>query len=161
MVGLVLVWVDFMETGKVVRFDENRGYGFIAPDNGGEDVFVHAKEINDLGMRVTTGTRVKFNVIEGGRGLKAYDIQVIGEEFPRVEAEVTPLPIAGKSHEAERNEDPILLDEDTCEVLSEREFTQQVTTLLLESASYLTGNQIIDIRKTLIRFARRNGWVED
>ena len=36
-----------MLTGKVIRFDDVRGYGFIAPDGGGEDVFVHANVLGD------------------------------------------------------------------------------------------------------------------
>ena len=36
-----------MLTGKVVHFDDMRGYGFIAPDKGGEDVFVHANVLAD------------------------------------------------------------------------------------------------------------------
>src|SRR5438067_13943591 len=66
-----------VQTGKVVRFDEGRGYGFIAPDDGGEDVFVHANELTDRGVRVSVGTRVRFKVLGGERGLKAYDVELL------------------------------------------------------------------------------------
>jgi cold shock protein len=46
-----------MATGKVIRFDDIRGYGLIAPSDGSEDVFVHANETIDRGMRVTAGSR--------------------------------------------------------------------------------------------------------
>lgn len=57
-----------MVTGRVIRFDEVKGYGFITPSEGGEDVFVHANEITDRGLRVSAGTQVAFQVLEGDRG---------------------------------------------------------------------------------------------
>jgi cold shock protein len=127
-----------MITGKVVRFDEGRGYGFIAPDNGGDDVFVHASELTDRGVAVACGTRVQFNIVDGGRGLKAYDVQVIGE---------APA-------------EPARVEEEGCEVFSESEFTAKVTDLLLTTVPQLTGAHILDLRKNLLQFARRNGWVD-
>lgn len=60
-----------MLTGKVVRFDEVRGYGFIAPDGGGEDVFVHANVLGDDKYVFGPGLRVEFEVSDGDRGPKA------------------------------------------------------------------------------------------
>jgi cold shock protein len=57
-----------MVTGRVIRFDEVKGYGFITPSEGGEDVFVHANEITDRGLRVSAGAQVAFRVLEGDRG---------------------------------------------------------------------------------------------
>lgn len=150
-----------METGRVVRFDENRGYGFIAPDDGGEDVFVHAKELNELGVRVTVGTRMRFKVVEGGRGLKAYDLQLADDDADAARGPQPAVVDRPLAEGAERPKERPLIDDDTCEILSEREFLQQVTNLLLESASYLTGAQIIDIRQAMVQFARKNGWVDD
>jgi CspA family cold shock protein len=126
-----------MTTGKVVRFDEGRGYGFIAPDGGGEDVFVHTSELTDRGAAVACGTRVQFNIVDGGRGPKAYDVEVI---------ESAPAPA--------RPED------EGCEVFSEREFTAKTTELLLTAVPQLTGGQIVELRKHLLQFAKRNGWVD-
>jgi CspA family cold shock protein len=102
-----------MITGKVVRFDEGRGYGF-------------------------SGTQVQFNIVDGGRGPKAYDVRVVATGTP-VEEDVV---------------------EEGCEVFSEKEFTAQVTELLLGSVPQLTGGQVLELRRQLLQFARRNGWVD-
>jgi cold shock CspA family protein len=140
-----------MITGKVVRFDEGRGYGFIAPDNGGEDVFVHASELTDRGVTVACGTRVQFNIVDGGRGLKAYDVRVIGD------AEPEPVRTAPAR---EPGEAAAAVEDDGCEVFSEDEFTAKVTDLLLAAVPQLTGGQILELRKHLLQFGRRNGWVD-
>ncbi|HKT04684.1 MAG TPA: cold shock domain-containing protein [Rugosimonospora sp.] len=139
-----------MITGKVVRFDEARGYGFIAPDNGGDDVFVHASELTDRGVAVACGTRVQFNIVDGGRGLKAYDVRVVGEEGAPAAATTTTRAEPGEA----------ATDDDGCEVFSESEFTSQVTDLLLTAVPQLTGAQILELRKHLLQFGRRNGWVD-
>jgi CspA family cold shock protein len=139
-----------MTTGKVVRFDEGRGYGFIAPDDGGDDVFVHANELTDRGVRVATGARVQFNVIDGGRGLKAYDVQLI--EVAGEPAEPTVPRAAATPRQG--------AEEDLCEIFSEDEFVARVTDVLLDAGPQLTGAQIVELRKRLLVFARQSGWVE-
>jgi len=146
-----------MITGKVVRFDEGRGYGFIAPDNGGDDVFVHASELTDRGVAVACGTRVQFNIVDGGRGLKAYDVRVIGDEAPAPAAAPAPARVAAP-RTAEHPEDEV--EDDGCEVFGEDEFTAKVTDLLLTAVPQLTGGQVLELRKHLLQFARRNGWVD-
>jgi cold shock protein len=138
-----------MITGKVVRFDEGRGYGFIAPDNGGDDVFVHASELTDKGVTVACGTRVQFNIVDGGRGLKAYDVQVIGDA-----AAAAPVTRPAAPPREATGED------EGCEVFSESEFTAKVTDLLLGAVPQLSGGQILELRKHLLQFARHNGWVD-
>lgn len=71
-----------MLTGKVIRFDEVRGYGFIAPDGGGEDVFVHANVLGDDKYVFGPGLRVEFEVSDGDRGPKAYAVQVLPDRGP-------------------------------------------------------------------------------
>ncbi|GLY17923.1 cold shock domain-containing protein [Kineosporia rhizophila] len=66
-----------MATGKILRFDEIRGYGFIAPDSGGEDVFLHANALLAEKHQYHPGVPVEFDVIEGERGLKATGVRVI------------------------------------------------------------------------------------
>jgi cold shock protein len=65
-----------MTSGRVVRFDSARSYGFIAPDDAGEDIFLH---VNDLLIPETflrSGLAVEFEVEDGGRGLKASSIRL-------------------------------------------------------------------------------------
>ena len=71
-----------MLTGKVIRFDEVRGYGFIAPDGGGEDVFVHANVLGDDKYVFGPGLRVEFEAADGDRGPKAYLVNLLSERGP-------------------------------------------------------------------------------
>ena len=62
-------------TGTVKWFNGAKGYGFIAPDNGGEDVFVHYSAIQSTGYRnLDEGDRVEFSVEEGKKGLQAAEV---------------------------------------------------------------------------------------
>jgi len=59
-------------TGTVKWFNGTKGYGFIAPDDGSEDVFVHFSAIQADGYRnLEEGDRVEFTVEEGQKGLQA------------------------------------------------------------------------------------------
>ncbi len=65
-----------MTTGTVKFFNTTKGFGFITPDNGSKDVFVHisAVEGSDLG-HLTDGQKVSFDVEQGERGPKAVNLQ--------------------------------------------------------------------------------------
>ena len=57
-----------MQTGTVKFYNEQKGYGFIQPDAGGKDVFVHATALQRDGMRVLTeGQKVSFDTAEDRR----------------------------------------------------------------------------------------------
>ena len=61
-----------MTTGTVKWFNEAKGFGFITPEDGGKDVFVHFSEIQAEGFKVLTeGQAVTFNVENGPKGLQA------------------------------------------------------------------------------------------
>lgn len=65
-----------MPTGKVKFFDADRGFGFIASDDG-QEVFLHASALPADAESPRPGTRVEFGVADGRRGLQALSVQVL------------------------------------------------------------------------------------
>ena len=64
-----------MRTGTVKWFNETKGYGFIAPDDGSKDVFVHHASIAGDGFKsLAEGQKVSFEVEEGPKGLRAVNV---------------------------------------------------------------------------------------
>jgi CspA family cold shock protein len=62
-------------TGTVKFFNVSKGFGFISPDGGGKDVFVHATAVERAGMRaLAEGQRVSFEVEPDARGSKAVNL---------------------------------------------------------------------------------------
>ena len=60
-----------MATGKVKWFNDQKGYGFIAPDNGGKDVFVHISAVERAGLRsLAENQAVSFEVVADRRSGK-------------------------------------------------------------------------------------------
>jgi CspA family cold shock protein len=60
-----------MQTGIVKFYNDQKGYGFIQPDDGGKDVFVHATALERAGMRgLTEGQKVSFDTAEDRRSGK-------------------------------------------------------------------------------------------
>ncbi len=67
-----------MATGTVKWFNAEKGFGFIAPDNGGEDLFAHFSEIQGSGYRsLEDNQKVEFEVTQGQKGLQAAQIRAI------------------------------------------------------------------------------------
>jgi CspA family cold shock protein len=63
-------------TGKVKWFNDAKGYGFIAPDAGGDDVFVHFSGIRGTGRRsLEEGQDVEFEIANGKKGAEAREVQ--------------------------------------------------------------------------------------
>jgi len=66
------------ELGVVKWFNGEKGYGFIARDNGEKDVFVHFTAINSEGFRtLREGQRVEFEVAQGQKGPQAQNVEII------------------------------------------------------------------------------------
>jgi len=64
-----------MAEGKVKWFNETKGFGFIAPQDGTEDVFVHYSSIAGDGFKtLAEGQAVTFEVVEGPKGLSAANV---------------------------------------------------------------------------------------
>jgi len=64
-----------MSNGTVKFFNEGKGFGFITPDDGGKDVFVHVNGLN--GTSINEGEKVSYDVEEGQKGLNAVNVSVI------------------------------------------------------------------------------------
>jgi CspA family cold shock protein len=65
-----------MQYGKIKWFDAEKGFGFIEPEDGGKDVFVHRNNIENLGYEegLRDGEEVEFDVEETPKGLSAVDV---------------------------------------------------------------------------------------
>ncbi len=67
-----------MPTGTVKFFNQTRGFGFITPDDGSKDVFVHISAVERSGMTgLTEGQKVSFEVQPDARGPKAVNLKQV------------------------------------------------------------------------------------
>ena len=66
-----------MAIGTVKFFNTQKGFGFISPEGGAKDVFVHATAVEAAGMRsLTEGQRVSFDIQPDARGAKAVNLKL-------------------------------------------------------------------------------------
>lgn len=142
-----------MATGRVLQFDEERGYGFIAADDGGEDVFLHASVFEGDSKELVPGVAVEFETMAGDRGRKAFGVHLLQGGAVR--------PIPGPREPVAEAQAGATPDADAlCDVLSEVRFGQEITEILLESAPDITGKHILQVRQGLITFGRKHGWID-
>lgn len=120
-------------TGRVLRFDDVRGFGFIAPDSGSEDVFVHANDLSEDKSVFKPGTTVEFQIEEGDRGLKAVDVRRTGRS-------------GGRGSGGSGGGGGVVSG-----------FGAELTEALLVEVPDLTGAQIVRIRETVADLARSRG----
>ena len=65
-----------MTIGTVKFFNTNKGFGFISPEGGAKDVFVHATAVEDAGMRtLAEGQRISFDIQPDAKGSKAVNLK--------------------------------------------------------------------------------------
>jgi CspA family cold shock protein len=69
---------ESMPTGTVKWFNDDKGFGFITPDDGGQDLFVHQSAIVGEGFRsLSEGAKVQFESEEGEKGPRAVNVQAV------------------------------------------------------------------------------------
>jgi cold shock protein len=126
-------------TGRVVRFDDTRGYGFVAPDSGGEDVFLHANDLAVDKHLISPGVLVEFEIGRGDKGLKAMSVRLAESAHP-----VKPK-----------------VEDKHSDLLSRDEFLRETTEALIAAAPTISGEQIVAIRNRLAVVARSHGWIDN
>ena len=76
------------ETGTVKWYSDQKGWGFIGQDEGG-DIFVHYSGIVETGFRsLTVGDRVRFMTVQGTKGPSAADVSKLPGDNPRTDADL-------------------------------------------------------------------------
>jgi cold shock protein len=161
-----------MLTGKVVQFDDTRGYGFIAPEKGGDDVFFHVNVLADDRYTCGPGLPVEFESTDSDRGPKAISVRIIEKRPVSVVAAssagtMAPVPRPAPPADSpaptltaatKRVEDT---EDELCDVLTASAFSHDLTDQMLDSIPTLTAAQIGALRKTFLAFAKKHNWVED
>jgi CspA family cold shock protein len=70
---------EHMATGTVKWFNSEKGYGFITPDEGGKDLFVHFSAIQGSGYKtLDEGAKVSYEAQDGEKGPQAANVAVVG-----------------------------------------------------------------------------------
>jgi cold shock CspA family protein len=150
--------------GEVIRFDPVKGYGFIAPQGGGDDIFAHVNDMDFIDEKpfLQQGAVVEFEVAQGDRGLKASSIRIVASAPPKGTAlPYLPADASRRTRHGGGGGDGEGGDDDLVEVLSPGEFRREVTEILLSITPTLTGEQILAVRHRLAALAVRYRWIAD
>jgi CspA family cold shock protein len=151
-----------MATGKVLQFDPSRGYGFVAADDGGEDVFLHASVFDGDSSDLAPGVPLEFQIMAGDRGRKAFAARFAHDHIvaPQEQSILSSQTLIPSQVRSSTDTLPATDEEQMCDVLSQAEFGAELTELLLNTIPALTGPQILELRKGMLEFARKRGWVD-
>jgi len=111
-----------MAIGKVKWFNNAKGYGFILPEGGGEDLFAHYSSIEMEGYKtLKAGQDVEYERLEGPKGFHAVNIRAMGAG-----AEVRQIPAAGEPASDENSSLAPATDRDTtADIEPDREAAEQ------------------------------------
>jgi CspA family cold shock protein len=67
-----------METGTVKFFNNDRGFGFITPESGEKDVFVHSSNVVGTGFKsLEDGQKVEYDIAQGAKGPEAHNVRPV------------------------------------------------------------------------------------
>jgi CspA family cold shock protein len=143
-----------MALGKIIEFDPVEGCGFIAPDGGGPRVSVHG---DDLGGQwdVSIGTPVRYSSIQGAQGPKAYNVGILtlpSGNQGRLRASLGDR-TGGAATDADGD------DFLGVQLLSHREYAEEVTDILISLLPGVTATEIVEVRSQLVRRAAGHGWL--
>jgi CspA family cold shock protein len=147
-----------LATGRVLHFDEVRGFGFIAADDGGEDVFLHASVYQGEASDLVPGTSVEFQVMAGDRGRKAYAVHHLQASPAPAQPHAPSQAQPAGSEPAQETSSTIV--EGMCDVLSQAEFRYEIAELLLENVPSMSASQLVQVRDSMMEFAKKRGWVD-
>ncbi|MFR9794021.1 cold-shock protein [Streptomyces sp. MB22_4] len=148
-----------MVAGRVVRFDSLRGYGFIAPESGGQDVFLHVNDLRFPEYQLHPGLTVEFEMEEGERGRKASEVRLTRP----VDDRLAPVPAPGAAQDTPVPARAAVIgpDAQVRDVLGAAAYRHEVTEKLLAAVPSLTGAQICQARAALVELGQSHGWIED
>jgi CspA family cold shock protein len=145
-----------------VRFDQVKGYGFVCPVDGGEDLFVHVNDLLDEKYLIKPGVLVEYTEEQGERGLKASSVRVMGGAAkPSDFAASAPRTEVQRRSTVSAGSDLSISDDEFVDVLSAEGFTHEVTEMLLALEPELTGSQIRAVRSRFLAMGRKYNWVTE
>jgi cold shock CspA family protein len=143
-----------VERGRILRFDVVRGYGFIVPDSGGDDVFLHISALQGDTAAALPGAVIEFEAVTGDQGRKALVAKVLGGVH-------TPAPVSRTVTRAATSSTGDDADGELCEVVTSAEFGRDITDVLIAAVPTMTAAQIVQVRQRLSEYARARGWLDD
>jgi cold shock protein len=132
----------------MLKYDEARGYGFAAQDDGGEDVFIHVNELEFDKELLAPGARIEFAVEESERGPKASCVTLLAP----APVQHSPGPARFERYISSSDERPLLAAKD---------LSREVAEELLTAFPTMVGGDILKVRDYVMALARRHGWVKD
>jgi len=159
-------------SGKVVHFDTNRGFGFLSPEEGGDDVFLHINDVDIDENLLRPGAVVEFEVEDTERGSKATNVKVTQEApegDPAAERAQRRDDFRGRGDRHDRGDRRDRGDRgDRFDRGPRRQqhrgggsLFNEFTELLLDASPDLTARQIQAIRSRLMDLAGSRNWSND
>jgi cold shock CspA family protein len=147
-----------LKRGRVVRFNAEKGYGFIAPADADddEDVFFHVSTLTGVNSwDVRPGMSVEYDAVDSDGGFKA--VLVKGALEPSDGSAREPA-VATRIENRASPVAPVAAD--SAGRISRDDFARTITDVLIESAPTVTAREIVAVRDQLVQYARSMGWLQ-